>query len=286
MTAAVVTGASSGIGLAAVVRLASEVDVVWAGARNPAGADALAAAARQLPEGRVRVVRLDVDDDDSVTEAFATVHAEGSVDVLVNNAGVSGSGPVEEVPLAEFRRQMETNFFGVVRCTQAVVGPMRERGRGCIVNVSSLAGRFVRPAMGAYAASKHAVEAMSEALAQELAPFGVRVRLIEPGVVLTPIWQRSSPPAPDTAYPLAAAKAMAYYARMLADPTPAEAVAEAIAAAVATDDLRLRTLVGWDAEAIAARRPHIADEDLVAMATLDTAAWKAAWAEHFGFTLE
>ncbi|MCC5954088.1 MAG: SDR family NAD(P)-dependent oxidoreductase [Acidimicrobiia bacterium] len=285
MATAVVTGASSGIGLATAVRLAADHDLVWAAVRNPEGATDLAAAVESLPEGRVRVVAMDVDDDESVQAAFATMLGEGPLDVVVNNAGVSGSGPVEEMPLAEFRRQMETNFFGALRCTQAVLPSMRERRRGWIVNMSSLAGRFVRPSMGAYAASKHALEAMSDALAQELAPFDVRVRLIEPGVILTPIWSRSTPPPTDTSYPLAAEKALAYYARMLRTPTPPEEVAEVVAASVADDGLRLRYPVGWDAEAIIARLRTIADEDLVAMAALDTESWQAAWAERFGFDL-
>ena len=112
----------------------------------------------------------------------------GRIDVLVNNAGVAVHGSVEELPLSEFRRVMETNFFGALRCIQAVVPGMRERRHGCIVNVTSVAGRFSAAPQAPYSSSKWALEAASEALAQEVKPFGVRVAIVEPGVIATPIF--------------------------------------------------------------------------------------------------
>lgn len=287
MSTAVVTGASTGIGLATTLRLAADHDVVWAACRNPEGAQELQAVLAEGAPGDVRTVRLDVDDDESVAAAFAKIaETSGPVDVLVNNAGVSGAAPLEELDLAELRRQMETNVFGLVRTTQAVVGSMRERRTGAIVNVGSLAGRFVRPGMAAYAATKHAVEAITEALAQELAPFGVRVAVVEPGVVLTAIWGKSTPPPGETAYPHATEKTLAYFGRMLREPTAPEVVAEVIATAVSTDEPKLRYPVGWEAESIVSTRARLADEELVAMAALDLDDWKAAWAEAFGFSLD
>jgi NAD(P)-dependent dehydrogenase (short-subunit alcohol dehydrogenase family) len=261
---------------------------VHGGVRAPERADELRAAIEALPDGvEVEILRIDVDDDASVEQAIASVlERDGAIDVLVNNAGVSGSGPVEEVPLDEFRRQMETNFFGVLRCTQAVVPSMRERRSGAIVQISSLAGRFIRASMGAYSATKHAVEAMSEALAQELAPFGVRVVLIEPGVIATPIWTKSAAPTADSAYPLAAATAITYFGRMLRDPAPPEEVAATILDALRTDDFRLRWPVGWDAQALIAARPSVSDESLIAMSALDVDEWKAAWFDAFGVSLD
>ncbi len=283
---AVVTGASSGIGLATVQALAAAGATVHAGVRSPERADDLRAVA-EASAGRIAVLRIDVDDDASVRDALAEVtERSGPVDVLVNNAGVSGSGPVEETPIDEFRRQMETNFFGVLRTTQAVLPSMRERGSGTIVQISSLAGRFVRQAMGAYGATKHALEAMSEALAQEVAPFGIRVVLIEPGVIATPIWSKSAPPPAETAYGHATDKSLAYYGRMLREPTDPSVVAASIVEAVTTDEPRLRWPVGWDAQAILAARPSVSDEALVAMASLDVEAWKAAWLDAFGFSLD
>ena len=140
---------------------------------------------------------LDVDSDTSVAEGIAALtKAHGQIDVLINNAGVEAMGSVEETPLHLFRSVMETNYFGVIRCTQAVVPQMRERGSGCIVQISSVAGRLTQPPMAAYCASKWALEAMTEALAGEMKTFGVRVALVEPGVIDTPCRAASPLPAP------------------------------------------------------------------------------------------
>jgi NAD(P)-dependent dehydrogenase (short-subunit alcohol dehydrogenase family) len=146
-----VTGTSSGIGLATAVTLARAGHTVYAGMRNPSqgGAElAKIANAEKLP---VTAVPLDVDSDESVRDAFART---GPVDVLVNNAGVGGMAAVEDMPLADFRQVMETNFFGALRCIKAVLPGMRERRSGCIVNVTSVAGRLAGGAQGAYSASK------------------------------------------------------------------------------------------------------------------------------------
>lgn len=283
MTVTVVTGASSGIGLATVVRLADEGHTVYAGVRNPEGSPKLhdAIATHAHPD-RIRVLTIDVDDDASVEAAFASVVDEaGPVDVLVNNAGVSGSSPLEELDLAELRRQMETNVFGLLRCTQAVIGSMRERRSGAVVNVGSLAGRFVRGGMGAYAATKHAVEALSDALAQEVAPFDVRVVLVEPGVIATDIWQKSATSISESNYPMVQSTTIAYFLRMLQDPTPASAVADVIAAALVAEEPKLRHAVGWDAVATLAARPSVSDEDLIAMARLDVDGWVQRFGELF-----
>jgi NAD(P)-dependent dehydrogenase (short-subunit alcohol dehydrogenase family) len=261
---------------------------VLAGVRAPERASELRDAIEQRGDaGGVEIVQIDVDDDASVAEAFRAVAEEhGGLDVLVNNAGVSGSGTVEEMALDEFRRQMETNFFGVLRCTQAALPSMRERGSGTIVQISSLAGRFVRGSMGAYSATKHAVEAMSEALAYEVAPFGIRVVLVEPGVIATPIWTKSTPPPTDTSYAHVNAQTMAYFTRMLRDPAPAEAVADTIVAAITSGEPRLRWPVGWDAEALIAKRPQVSDEALLAMSVLPPDEWKAEFARLLDVSLD
>src|SRR5262249_19106162 len=144
------------------------------------------ALAEKLP---ITIFPLDVTGDESVRAAFQNA---GQVDVLVNNAGLGTFGSVEETPLARFREIMETNYFGVIRCIQAAVLPqMRERGSGVIVNVSSVAGRIAGGAQAAYSASKWALEALSEALACETKAFGIRVALVEPGVIATPIFDKS-----------------------------------------------------------------------------------------------
>ncbi|MEU3755711.1 SDR family NAD(P)-dependent oxidoreductase [Streptomyces olivoreticuli] len=174
-----ITGCSSGIGRACALRLHRAGAVVYATARRPETLAELAA------EG-IRTLALDVTDEESMRAAVATVEAaHGSVGVLVNSAGFAVSGVVEEVGVEEMRRQFETNVFGLARLSQLVLPGMRAAGTGTIVNVSSIFGRYAVPGGGFYQASKHAVEALSDALRLEVADFGVRVVLIEPGPVRT-----------------------------------------------------------------------------------------------------
>jgi short-subunit dehydrogenase len=175
-----ITGCSSGIGRAAALRLHDAGFTVYATARRT---DALTDIA-----GRgLRTVALDVTSEESMTQAVAAVEADaGPVGVLINNAGYGLYGPVEQLPMAEIRRQFETNFFGLVRLTQLVLPGMRRRGRGRILNVSSMGGRITLPGGAFYHASKYAVEALSDALRMEVAQFGIDVVLIEPGPVKTP----------------------------------------------------------------------------------------------------
>jgi NAD(P)-dependent dehydrogenase (short-subunit alcohol dehydrogenase family) len=175
-----ITGCSSGIGRAAALRLHDAGFTVYATARRT---DALADVASR----GLRTVALDVTDEQSMTQAVAAVEADaGPVGVLINNAGYGLYGPVEQVPMAEIRRQFETNFFGLVRLTQLVLPGMRQRGQGRILNVSSMGGRITLPGGAFYHASKYAVEALSDALRMEVAQFGIDVVLIEPGPVKTP----------------------------------------------------------------------------------------------------
>lgn len=179
MTAAgsvLITGCSSGIGQAAALALHEAGRTVVATARNPDTLSGLA--------GRgLRTLALDVTDESSMR---AAVDAAGPIDVLVNNAGYGLYGTVEQLPMAEIRRQFETNFFGLVRLTQLVLPGMRAAGGGRILNVSSMGGRATLPGGAFYHASKYAVEALSDALRMEVAQFGIDVVLIEPGPVRTP----------------------------------------------------------------------------------------------------
>ena len=179
MTAAgsvLITGCSSGIGQAAALALHEAGRTVVATARNPGTLSGLA--------GRgLRTLALDVTDESSMR---AAVDAAGPIDVLVNNAGYGLYGTVEQLPMAEIRRQFETNFFGLVRLTQLVLPGMRAAGGGRILNVSSMGGRATLPGGAFYHASKYAVEALSDALRMEVAQFGIDVVLIEPGPVRTP----------------------------------------------------------------------------------------------------
>ncbi|MEU1836831.1 oxidoreductase [Micromonospora chersina] len=180
MTTVLITGTSSGIGRATVRRLARRPDLtVYATARK---LDAIA----DLADSGARLLALDVTDEESMRAAVAAVEAaHGHVDVLVNNAGYGEYGPIEETPLDRVRAQFETNVFGLARLTQLVLPGMRRAGRGRIVNVSSMGGRLVFPGGGYYHASKYAVEAISDALRQEVRPFGVDVAVVEPGLIRT-----------------------------------------------------------------------------------------------------
>jgi NADP-dependent 3-hydroxy acid dehydrogenase YdfG len=176
-TAALVTGCSTGIGRAVAERLHAAGYPVYATARRVETLEELAAAG-------MSTLALDVTDETSMVAAVERVVADhGAVGVLVNNAGYALQGAVEQAPLDEVRRQFETNVFGLVRLTQLVLPGMRAQGWGRVVNMGSMGGRFTFPGGGFYHASKHAVEAISDALRLEVATFGVAVSLVQPGPV-------------------------------------------------------------------------------------------------------
>jgi NAD(P)-dependent dehydrogenase (short-subunit alcohol dehydrogenase family) len=194
-----ITGCSSGIGRATAIHLAARGHCVYATARRPETIENLA-------EHGCRLLRLDVCEEASMQEAVRDIETEhGAVGVLVNNAGYGLTGAIEELPLDEVRRQFETNLFGALRLTQLVLPGMRRRRSGKIVNVSSVAGRITTPGTGAYHASKHALEALSDALRVEVRGFGVDVILIEPGAIRTQwvetaVRSREEPPDPANPY--------------------------------------------------------------------------------------
>jgi NADP-dependent 3-hydroxy acid dehydrogenase YdfG len=174
-----ITGASSGIGKATALYLAQEGYQVFAGARRIEKMEA-------MRSSNLEPIRLDVTDGESVTNAINhIIERVGRIDVLVNNAGYGLYGILEEVPHEEAQRQFDVNVFGLMTMTRAVIPIMRKQGSGRIINISSVAGKMVTPVAGWYAASKHAVEALSDALRIEVAPFGVKVVVIEPGAIRT-----------------------------------------------------------------------------------------------------
>jgi NAD(P)-dependent dehydrogenase (short-subunit alcohol dehydrogenase family) len=283
---ALITGCSTGIGFATALAIARAGHEVFAGMRNPAGAPELAqlAAAEKLP---IAVVRIDVDSDDSVRGAFDHVlEARGRIDVLVNNAGIGGGGPVEEAELAIFRHVMETNFFGALRCIQAVLPGMRRQNSGHIVNISSVAGRVTISPQAAYAASKWALEAMSEALAQEVHRFGIRVAIVEPGVISTPIFgkikQRES-----GAYCPQTRRMMALFRTSLQSPTPPSVVADKIVEIVKNRDATLRHPVGPDAKGFLDWRASMTDEQWTAWHAVESdEEWRANLKRDFGMDIQ
>lgn len=183
-----VTGCSTGIGEACALYLDRLGFQVYAGVRTEEDAERLGVRG----SGQLRPLLLDVTDEDQIAACVEAIarQSPGGLDGLVNNAGIAVAGPLEAVPLAEFRRQIEVNLVGQVALTQAVLPQVRHR-RGRLVFISSDNGRIAAPCLAAYSASKHAIEAIADALRLELRAAGVRVVLIEPGAIRTPIWEKT-----------------------------------------------------------------------------------------------
>ena len=281
MAIVMITGANSGIGLATAVTLARGKHTVIATMRDVGNAGELQkiVSAEKLS---VTVVPLNVDDDSSVSYAFSKVLAEnGRVDVLVNNAGVSGSGSVEELPMTVFREVMETNFFGALRCIKAVIPNMRERRHGSIVNVTSVAGRVALAPQAAYAASKWAFEALSECLAQEMKAFNIRVAIIEPGVIATPIFTKTRPAPEDSPYPHLR-RLRALFKASLIKPTSPYVVGEQIRQIIEGDSWQLRYPVGPDALPLLTWRASKTDEEIVSRGGANDAEYIANIKRDFG----
>ncbi len=224
------TGASSGIGQATAARLARTGWRVLAGVRRPG----------EAPEGTEELL-LDVTDPPSLEL--------DALDGLVNNAGIAVAGPLEFLPPDELRRQLEVNVVGQLRVTQMVLPALRAT-RGRIINVGSISGRSSLPFLGAYAMSKFALEAMTDALRVELRPWGIHVAIVEPGTIKTPMWTRELPDPPAEALTLYGDRIAAFRAFALkrsASGAPAESVAEVIEDALTVPRPRARYLVGRDA---------------------------------------
>jgi NAD(P)-dependent dehydrogenase (short-subunit alcohol dehydrogenase family) len=288
MKIAVVTGTSTGIGLATSLHLARNGYRVFAGMRNLGKAQALQSAV-DAESLAVEVVQMDICDLDSLAAAFTAVREAGPVDVLVNNAGIGGASPLELTPEDEHRQMFETNYFGAVRCIQAVLPSMRERQTGCIVNVTSAVGLQATPNQIAYSASKWALECLGEALAHEVYRFGVRVVNVEPGVIMTNIFENS---AEQTRYdktspyqPIMRRNGKVFAAGFKRAVGP-EAVAEVILSAITTDEYRLRWPVGQDAQGLMAARHKVPAEAWVSMGgDLSDEEYNARFAEYFGVQL-
>ncbi len=249
-----ITGSNSGIGLATALYLARRGYTVWATMRNVEKSGELRAIAEseKLP---IEIAQLDVCDDASVKSAVERVLQKSRrIDVLVNNAGYGLRGAVEEVSLDEWKRQFETNFFGVIRVTRAVLPQMRAQRSGAIVNISSVLGRMAIPFSGPYTASKFALEGLTETLRYELALFNIRVVLIEPGFIATNFQQNAqlaqgaqSENSPYTVFKKASGRRVQSNIYRAAPP---EKVAETIYRAITRSAPKLRYPVGRDARLV------------------------------------
>jgi NAD(P)-dependent dehydrogenase (short-subunit alcohol dehydrogenase family) len=262
MAIILITGTSTGIGLATAVVLGRAGHTVYATMRNPARSPELQAITtkEKLP---ITILTLDVDNDESVTEVVGQVlDRHGRLDVLVNNAGVGETGPIEELPLGEFRRAMETNFFGALRCIKAVLPGMREQRSGRIINVTSLAGRMVVGGFSTYTASKFALEAASETLAQEVKAFNIQVAIVEPGVIKTPIFDKMRAIPEATLYPQER-RLQALFSAALVQGTSPMVVGEQVRQIVESGSWQLRYPVGPDALPFLDWRASMSDEEWV-----------------------
>jgi NAD(P)-dependent dehydrogenase (short-subunit alcohol dehydrogenase family) len=261
MAVVLVTGSSSGIGLATALHFARSGHEVYAGVRSPGTATELAEAS--MP--RLTALALDVDDDTSVARATREVmDRAGRVDVLVNNAGIGGGGPIADVPVDFAKRMFETNYFGAIRMTQAVLPSMQAQRRGAIVNVSSVWGRVAIAGHGHYCAAKHALEAASEALAQEVFASGIRIAIVEPGVVVTPIFRKAKRfTDPASPYAMHVRRLLLLY-QLVKTPSQPDDAARVIYEAALGDSPRLRHVVGEDARKVLAGRARVSDEEYVA----------------------
>jgi len=262
MTSILITGASRGIGLATALALGRAGYTVYATMRNPGSSPELDQAAKKerLP---IRVFAMDVDSDASVRDTIGSIQREnGPIDVLINNAGIARKGSIEELPLSEFRAVMETNYFGAIRCIQAVMPEMRKRKSGCIINVSSVGGRISSPPLTPYSATKWALEAMSEGLAQEAKIFKIRVAVVEPGIIDTDMAQSVTEAPDNSAYPHGRRMAGAF-AAALQTPTPPTVVAEKILDIIRSGTWKFRHTAGPDADAYIQRRLAMTDEEWI-----------------------
>jgi NAD(P)-dependent dehydrogenase (short-subunit alcohol dehydrogenase family) len=283
---AVVTGANSGIGRATAVHLAASGHEVYGTVRSVEKAGKLnAMAADQGVE--VQLVELDVADDASVRDGFAEIFERaGQVDVLVNNAGVGGNAVVEDCSPALYLDVMNVNLGGAVRCTQAVLPQMRERRSGAIVNISSVTGRIAALAQAPYVASKWALEGLSEELAQEVAPFGIRVVIIEPGVTKSAIFAKNVDMPDSPAYAPHYRRMFQMYAAGIAHATDPFEVGRLVQHAVTTDDPRLRYLVSWGGAELVEGRAKMTDAEWIALGAIDDdAEYYDRFEHHFGLDI-
>jgi NAD(P)-dependent dehydrogenase (short-subunit alcohol dehydrogenase family) len=281
MASIFITGTSRGIGLEAALAFARKGHKVFGTMRNPVRDTELAerAAAEKLP---IQISAMDVDSDDSVSTTFAALVKAGErIDVLVNNAGIERAGSVEELPLADFRAVMETNYFGAIRCIQAVAAQMRERKSGCIVNISSVAGRISSPPLSSYCASKWALEAMTEGLAAEMKTFNVRVALVEPGIIDTAMARRISVDEKTSAY-AQGPRFAALFENSLKAPVHPSLVADKILEVAESGTWIMRHPVGPDAIPFLQWRKSMTDEEWVELHGGDDATWNTRMARDFG----
>lgn len=263
---ALITGCSSGIGYETSILLAKNGFRTYATMRNTDKGDKL----KEIAEKEnldLKIIKLDVTDDYSIQNAIKEIVQETNrIDVLVNNAGNNIAGAVEDLSIEEFKEQFETNFFGLIRVTKVVLPIMRKQNNGIIVNLSSIAGKMAIPLNSAYVSSKFAVEGFSESIRYELEDFGIKVILIEPGVIKSNFYEnikmsKNSLMDPKSAYQPITQKIFEAFLPMLEYAFPTKIVADVILEAVNSDNPNIRYTVGDDAKSIIEARKKLSDKE-------------------------
>ena len=266
---AVVTGSSSGIGYEISVALARNAFLTYATMRNLNKSENIKSVATKenLP---IRINQLDVIDDISVKDAVQAISSEtGRIDVLVNNAGYVLNGAFEDLAMDEIKTQYDTNVFGLIRTTQAVLPIMRRQKSGIIVNISSGAGRFGFPGRSAYVSTKFAVEGLSESMSYELEPFGIKVVIVEPGVIRANIVNgmvvAKKSKDPNSPYLQIIEKMTTVLENMMENGSSPDLVAKVVLNAVTNESPNLRYLAGKDVEAWLDSKRNMSDEEFYKM---------------------
>jgi NAD(P)-dependent dehydrogenase (short-subunit alcohol dehydrogenase family) len=266
---AIVTGSSSGIGHDISLILARNNFITYATMRNLQKSSDLKsiAAGEKLP---LHFIQLDVTDENSIRNAIEKIHNEsGRIDVLVNNAGYALVGALEDLSIDEIKTQYETNVFGLIRTTQAVLPIMRKQRSGLIINISSGAGRFGYPTGSAYVSTKFAVEGLSESMSYELEPFGIKTVIIEPGMIKTnfhnAVMVAKKSQDPNSPYAQLMEGMENGLTKMLENGSTPEYVAEIVHHAISNENPKLRYLAGKDVEQWIEAKKKMSDEDFFKM---------------------
>lgn len=280
MKTVLITGASRGIGLETALAFGRKGYQVFATMRNTKNASTFEQIIKK-ESLNITLSEMDVDSDESVEKAISAILKEvGFIDVLVNNAGIERHGSTEEMPMSYFKAIMETNYFGVIRCVKGVLPQMRKNKKGCIINVASVAGHIANSPLGAYAASKFALEAISESLAQEVKPFNIRVAIVEPGIINTDM-AKNITVASESIYPHSN-RFGGLFTASLKTPTSATLVADKILEIATSETWKLRHPVGPDSEPFLEWRKSMTDEQWVDWNAANDEDWYKAVEQDFG----
>jgi len=266
----IVTGANSGIGRSTAITLAKNDYTVFATMRSLERGEKLRGIAQEL-NLVIKTVELDVSDTDSVNQGINEIlNQTDQIDVLINNAGVGSNAVIEDVDIESDKSVLETNFWGVVRCIQAVLPTMRLQKSGHIIQVSSIAGRVGLPAQPIYSASKWALEGLSENLAHDLSSFGVRVSIIEPGVTRTAILGKNNTVPQNDDFENIYARMLDMYMQGIEANIRPEAVSETILQCLESSSKQLRWPVAWGAETMVNARHDgsVSDEEWIKIGSL------------------